>query len=229
MADQKTANRQIVKSPNTVPAPDGNPYIADGIASSGRAGTLLKFNAKEGKWVAGFGDDARELSNGLELVAGMLYYAHAWTKWQDSKRVDTHVTPVGSGNPAPLRHELGDTDEALWELDDRKEPRDPWQYSKTLPLVDPQSGEQYLFETGSVGGKSALGRLALAYGRNASQHPQCDPVVQLASGGYDHKVRVFGYIHTPDFPIVRWVPRVAGEAPPQQVAADDEMNDEIPF
>jgi hypothetical protein len=205
----------------------GNPYIAYGLAAGGREGILLKFS-KSGQWQAGLGDDITILPNGTALQARMEYVAIVYTKWVASKPVDRKVTLVGTGAQPPRREDLGDDKAADWDLDDEGKPRDPWQMTNELPLIDPASGEQYVFSTSSRGGLAALGRLSVSYGRNFAKHAGEDPVVRLDSSGYDHPIKRYGYVHTPDFKIIGWELRTPGDAPPR-LTSNQEMNDEIPF
>lgn len=229
MENQKTES-QAITSPTTVPPPppSGNPYIAYGLAAGGREGILLKFS-KDGRWTAGFGDDVSILPNGTELIARMAYMAIVWTRWQNTKPVDRKVTLVGTGAQPQRREQLGNTNPGDWDLDDEGQPRDPWQMTNELPLFDPQSGETYVFSTNSRGGLAALGKLNVSYGRQFASHAGEDPVVRLESGGYDHSNRRYGFIHTPDFKIIRWERRVADDEGPQRMTVREEMNDEIPF
>jgi hypothetical protein len=119
----------------------------------------------------------------------------------------------------PTRAELGDTDESLWEKDERTgQPRDPWQQQHILPLEDPESGEYLIFVTSSVGGRIAVEKLCNFVGRQYKQKRQYGlPVIKLASK--DMPTKFGGTKPRPEFmPIVRW-----HNLPP---LAED-MNDEV--
>jgi len=219
-------NSVTVRNNNLPASPPADPHAAYGLTVS-RDGTALKF-AKTGDWTAGFGDDATKLPVGTQLVAQPEQLALAWTRWVGGKPTDRHVTLVATGQAPPLRSSLGDNDQALWEADDEGQLRDPWQKSHELPLVDQESGERYLYSTNSVGGTGALGKLSLAYSRGRVRHPNSDPVVALGAGGYQHRIKSRGYIHTPSLKIVSWVPRADGDELPK-LPAKQAMNDDIPF
>lgn len=218
-------NNPVIPATNT-PANPGNPYIAYGMTGA-RDGLLLKFT-KEGEWSAGLGDDATTLPAGTQLLAAMPYLALAWTKWLNSKPVDRRVTLVSTGQLPPRRDELGDTDQALWELSGEGSLRDPWQATHELPLTSPETGEQYLYSTSSVGGIAALSRLSTAYGRSMVRYPRHNPIVALGAGGYQHKIASRGWINTPSLRIVGWQPREDGDEPAKP-ALRDLMADELPF
>jgi hypothetical protein len=219
-----TSKQELVYSPDTAPV-NANAYLTYGL-SGANDGKVLKFN-KSGQWVAGLGDDQEPLGQDIRLVAQMEYLAIVWRKWQNSAPVDRKVTLVGTGAQPPQRHELGDQDEKFWERDEEGELRDPWQQTHELPLLDTTGGEQYVYSTASRGGIGALSRLSVAYSRNFSRHPGMDPVVTLGASGYEHKIKKFGYIHTPVIKIVDWEARQG--AAPVRLTNREMMNDEIPF
>lgn len=47
----------------------------------------------------------------------------------------------------PERHELGDLDQALWQVNDKGEPMDPWKRVAQLSLVRVKDGTPLIFET----------------------------------------------------------------------------------
>jgi hypothetical protein len=44
--------------------------------------------------------------------------------------------PIAEGYVPPRRDTLGDLDEDAWETDDRGQPRDPWQLTNQIGMVD---------------------------------------------------------------------------------------------
>jgi len=207
------------------PSGVGDPFAAY-AATATRDGVLLKFN-KSGEWIAALNSGATVVPASTELVALMSEFALAWTRWIANKPTDRHVTLVASGAAPARRDQLGDLDQTMWESDDEGKLRDPWQATHELPLLDPESGEKYVFSTNSVGGKAALGKLAGAFSRGRARHPNCSPVVALGGGGYEHKIKSRGWIHVPTLRIVSWVPASADHETPK-AALPQVMNDAIP-
>jgi len=131
---------------------DGWDDAAAEIASKVLRGTLLKF--ADWKWIKGA--EATEVEEGTQLVA--LGTTAAWVKWQGGKPVQYVMRQPGQ--KLPDREELGDLDEALWELGPDNKPRDPWQSTRFVYLLDPISVEMFTFSTSSAGGRSAVIDLA---------------------------------------------------------------------
>src|SRR5215470_12364956 len=213
--------------PNDLPPSGaGDPFAQYALMTS-RDGVRLSFN-KSGEWIAALSSGATVVPAGRELVALMPELALAWTKWEDSKPTDRHVTLVATGAVPARRDQLGDTDQALWESDDEGKLKDPWQATHELPLLDPESGEKYVYSTNFVGGRAALGKLAGAFSRGRARHPNCNPVVSLGGGGYEHKIKSRGWIHVPVLKIVSWVPASPDHETPK-AALPQVMNDDLPF
>src|SRR5262249_39588310 len=134
-------------------------------------GTLLRFN----DWNWSRGKEAGPIEKGTRLVATGT--ASAWTRWAGGRPVEYRMKP--SGKPLPDRETLGDTDPSIWEVGPDKKPRDPWQHTKFVYLIDPDSAEAFTFSTSSFGGREAIINLADAITRVRSAHPNAMPVVSL--------------------------------------------------
>ena len=120
---------------------------------------------------------------------------------------------VAEGYVPPKRSELGDTDESQWETDDRGEPRDPWQLSNYLVLINPDDvKDQYTFTTTSKGGIGAIGELCKVFGRHMREAPDEDPVIALGVGSYQHRDKQYGRIKFPILEVVDWVDKAPFEA-----------------
>lgn len=212
----------------TLPATQsaGNPYVTFGM-TGGNDGTPLRFT-REGTWRTGFGDDIATLAAGSKLVAQMQWLAFAWNKWINQKREDRRIALVGACELPLRRDQLDAFDEDAWETDDEGEPRDPWQQALELPMLNAETGEMFVYSTASEGGKAAIRKLSAAYGRGQSRFPNHNPVVELGAGGYQHRIRSRGYIHTPTLTIVGWEARDNNDQPPQPTVREM-LNDEIPF
>lgn len=157
-------------------------------------GDLLKFS--DGHWLVG--REAVLIKQDLRLVA--MGTAAAWVRWAGGKP-DKYVVRQ-AGAPFPEREELGDNDEALWEPGPDDKPRDPWQSTRFVHLVNPETAGLYTFSTTSWGGRGAVIDLADAIVRYRHARPGACPVVTLGSAPMQTK---FGKKWRPVFQIVDWV------------------------
>src|SRR3974390_1437602 len=157
-------NRETQNETATTDAYD--PYMDYGktAARSNIIGKLLKFT-KTGHWI--YGENQEELPSNTRMIAHMGDLAVGWIKWDDGKPAETIMGFVRDrGSPrfqVPGRLELGDNDKADWPVDSDGRPRDPWQTSNWLILMD-QKGQLYTFSPTSKGGIQAVARLSDAYG-----------------------------------------------------------------
>jgi hypothetical protein len=220
----KTANRaelpwQGDEKKAQVPAPpeereltnlQGRNYFeqfGDAVSQRVFTGRLLKFS--KGDYLAG--QDAEEIPEGTRVVAVMDTLETGWVKWWDNKPEKTIMGLVVDGYSPPRRSELGDTDEALWEVDAQSgKYRDPWALASQVVMqpLDWDGNDQdalFTFVTQSRGGLNAVGNLAKAYGTKIRTDPDVYPVVELGVDAYDHQNRNFGRIKIPVFTIVNWV------------------------
>jgi len=157
-------------------------------------GTLLKF--ADWNWTRG--KEATPIEKGTKLVA--LGAAAAWVRWQNGKPIEYRMRQAGK--PLPDREELGDTDQTAWETGpDGKTPRDPWQSTRFVYLVDPDTAESFTFSTSSFGGREAVIFLGDAIARMRSAHPKALPVVALEAAPMQTR---FGRKSKPVFRIVDW-------------------------
>ena len=182
-----------------------NPFSAYGEAATHKniVGELLKFS--KGDWMSGQDND--DVAVGTQFVANMDEMLIGWIRWQDNKPTDHIMGKVSAGYQKMRRNELGDLDEKEWEVDDRGDPRDPWQESNYLLVKGVSDGELYTFTTGSKGGRDALGDLCKEYGKVLVQHAAEYPVVAIGVRSYDHPNKSYGRIKTPEFKIVGWQPK----------------------
>ena len=112
---------------------------------------------------------------------------------------------VIDGYAPPKRAELGDLDQAQWEVDDKGRRRDPWHFSNYLILVGDDDA-LYTFATRSKGGLGAIGELCKSYGKAMRQQPDKFPVIELGVGSYLHRDRTLGRIKYPVLKVVDLVP-----------------------
>ena len=180
--------------------------MADAFVSFGKStqtksfiGDLLKF--AKGDWL--LGQDDVELKAGTTMTAVMPLMVIGWLKWEDGRPVDQNAGRIAEGFVAPARKDLGDTDKELWEVDQEGSPRDPWQYTVSIPLMT-EAGDFCTFSTSSKGGATAVGMLAEMYGKNIRANPGKLPVVELSSDAYNHPNKAYGRIKVPRFLVAGW-------------------------
>src|SRR5262249_19127093 len=152
--------------------------------------------------------DNRELGDTAKLVAVMDSLVVGWQRWQEQRPVAYRMGLLVEGFVPPPRAELGDTDEALWEVGDDGQARDPWQLTNYLQLVEPDNKDAlYTFTTSSKGGLGAIAKLCREYGRAVEREGRAEqlPVVRLDTGSYAHRDRSLGRIKFPQFAVVGWV------------------------
>ena len=206
MSDLVTQNQEtgIVKSD------DDNPYVAYGesAARTRIIGKLLKFN-KFGEWVAG--EESKEIEEDALFAVNMAEFYIGWIKWEDAKPVEQVMGRVMDGFTPPRRSELGDTEREYWPTDNSGSPRDPWQFSNYLVMMDIKTQELYTYATASRGGLQAIGQLSKAYGKSMRHRPNEFPVVGLGVSSYEHPNKQFGTIKIPTLNIVGWTERQAFE------------------
>jgi hypothetical protein len=188
-------------------------------------GTLLKF----ADWRWSKGKEALEVKEATRLVA--LGTAAAWVRWSGGKPAEYRVREVG--RRLPDREELGDQDEADWEAGPSGEPRDPWQSTRFVYLVDPMTAEAFTFSTSTWGGRGAVADLGDQIQRMRYANPGAVPVVELHAAPMLTK---FGRKSKPWFKVVDW--KMTGAAPGATPQIESKntitetskvMDDEIPF
>ena len=201
-----------------------NPFVQYGESAKQTSivGELLKFS--KGDWMCGQNNDLVE--PGTEFVANLDEMLVGWIRWSEMRPTDHVMGKVSRNYQPPHRNELGDLDQSTWELDERGDPRDPWQFSNYLLLqgTDDDSEQLYTFTTSSKGGINALGDLCLKYGKMLRQKPDQYPVVKIGGGSYLHPNKALGYIKYPTFEIVRWVPKKTFAPVDEIERTPDELN-----
>jgi hypothetical protein len=165
-------------------------------------GRLLRFN-KFGEYVAG--KDGEKIPHGTRLAAHMPSLAVGFIRWEDGNPVQFVLGLISEGYLPPRRDELGYTDQSKWDVDDDGEPRDPWQFSNELVLIDLESDELFTFSTSSKGSLGAIGELCKSHGKHLRMKPDEVPIVELDVGSYQHPNRNYGEIRFPIFKVVEWV------------------------
>ena len=193
--------------------------------AGGTTGILFKF-AKDGKFRKTSDDE--EVPEGKEFVAIYDQIQVGWIKFNGrGNPPDRRMGALFDGFAPPLREELGDTDEALWERNLSGQPDDPWKSQILLPLQSVETLELYIFGTTSLTGRKAVGNLINHCTRMSRQQPDDYPIVRLATGGFQHRDERVGWVKTPAFPIIGKSPKSGAAKIDTSVAAD--LNDTVSF
>jgi hypothetical protein len=185
-------------------------------------GTLLKF--ADWNWTSG--KEAQPVEKGTQLVATGT--SAAWVKWAGGKPVETRLRQPGT--KMPEREELGDSDQAQWELGpDKKTPRDPWVQTRFVYLISADTAEAFTFSTSSWGGREAVINLGDAIARMRSVHPNAMPVVALEAAPMATR---FGRKSKPVLKITGWK-AIGNKAPELEhlppLTVEQELDDECPY
>jgi DNA (cytosine-5)-methyltransferase 1 len=197
VAEQWLRSRPPQPKQTEKPKMNDNPYREMAASVRGRTGfegTILLFN--KGEWTAG-----KVPMNDQELIALVPEAMSGWCKWRDGRPVDYYVGFVRDRYKPPKRDELGDIDASKWEKRSG-ERKDPWQFTYYLPLVDPRTGQLYIFSTTTQGGKDAWAGLLEDYADSQDRQDTVGklPRVALCSETYDHWE--YGKVHKPTFKIL---------------------------
>lgn len=209
------------------PARNAFEAYAEAVNRNRIVGELLKFN--KGDWLAGQNND--ELDAGTRMIAAMDELMIGWLKWEDGKPTDMKMGRVIEGFVPPSRKELGDTDEADWDVDDDGKPKDPWTLTNYLILKEEDGDQLYTFAPSSKGGIGCIGKLSGIYGKAMRQKPDQFPIVELRFDAYNHPNKAYGRIKTPVLEVVGWAPKaptlaaIVGEA--EDAAAENKAAAEL--
>jgi hypothetical protein len=226
------------------PAGLGDPFVeyADAIAPQYIIGDLLKFS--KGDYTSGINSQIVPL--GTVLTANLDELMAGWVRWWDGKPTDHMMVRVADHIPPKKRAELGDHDETKWETDANNAPRDPWQFTNYLPMMN-EKGVLFTFTTSSRGGISAIAGLARRYANHRQRHSDVFPLIAIGVDSYQHPNREFGRIKFPVFAPAGYEPKkrfldalaAAGivTAEPaeraavevEEAALDDMLNDSVPY
>lgn len=188
-------------------------------------GTFMKF----ADWRWSSGKEGNPVEEDTRLVA--LGTAAAWVKWADGKPAEYRLRQPGQ--PLPEREQLGDQDEADWPAGPDGKPRDPWQSTRFVYLVNPATAEAFTFSTSSWGGRGAVADLGDQIQRMRYAHPGAVPIVELHAAPMLTK---FGKKSKPWLKVVDWkraddtsnAPiQLEHKSAPAKVAAT--LDDDIPF
>ena len=172
--------------------------------------------------------DGEQLAQKTEFICPYEMIQVGWIRFNGKGNLPTrHMSPLFGGFLPPPRTELGDANKSLWEIGPNGEPADPWQMQMVLPLVEPKTGEPYVFATTSVTGRNAVGKLVTACKQLRKKNPDVYPVVRLDVGGYQHRDPRIGWVAVPAFPVVGQSPKDGTAVP--DTSLEGNLDDCIPF
>jgi hypothetical protein len=213
-------------APTAVAMPDGRTpreIYLDEVAPAAIVGRLIKF-IREGAFVTA--DDDAEISDTADFTVLADQTLVGWLKFNDDAPPDRIMGLLYDGFVPLPRNQLGDLDQANWPAGLSGAPEDPWKHQMYLVLQGDNS-ELFTFATSSMTGRRAVGNLLRHYDRMQRTHPDELPVVQLRTGGFQHRDERIGWVHTPVFAVVGRAPRDSAAKPDTSPAAD--LNDQIPY
>ena len=185
-------NQSIIEQ-QYIAAGDGWDDAAEEASERMIRGQLLKF--ADWRWTAG--KEATPIAEGTRLVA--LATAAMWVFWQAGRPVDHIVRRPGER--LPERDKLSHASEKEWPAGPSGEPQDPWQNTRLVYLIDPETAEAYTFSTSSWGGRSAVIDLGDTITRMRTTHPDAAPIVELRAVEMPTR---FGKKSKPALKVVGW-------------------------
>src|SRR5262245_17739302 len=198
-------------------------YLAEhGVGTSG---VFIKF-AKDGVYRKQ-ADDA-QIPTGTEVAVVYDEIRVGWIKFlEKGQQPERKMGPVFGGFVPPGREELGERDEAQWEIGLSGKPTDPWQCQGLVPMHDAKNGEMYIFGTTSITGRRECDKLISACARMQKAEPEFNPVIKLDVSGFEHRDSRIGWVRTPSFTRIGKAPKSDTSAVKTSLA--DNMSDTIPF
>jgi hypothetical protein len=198
----------------------------DEIAPASIIGRMVKFDSKGGRFFTA--DDDEEISADDDFVVLADQTLIGRVKFHGKgEPPDRRMGLLYDGFVMPDRKDLGDTDQAKWEIGLDGKPADPWQHHIYLVLQNVATGELFTFATSNDTGRRAAGNLLRHYDRLTKTHPDMYPVVRLKVGGFNHRDERVGWINTPMFAVVGRMPKDSAAKPDTSLAA--QMDDELPY
>jgi hypothetical protein len=240
------SNDLVIKAktePATLSNGDTLAAIADKDAPQHAIGDRLHFS--KGDFYAGV--NSEPVAVGKKFTVAPDLVLAGYVNWHNNKPCAIRMVRGDSGEPLPERADLDDNDSSKWETDLNGNPRDPWQETRYLPLMD-EDGRLFTFTTSSNTGRRSVGNLLRRYDAHRKRHPDTYPIIKLAVGSFQHSDKAIGKVKFPEFepagyePKARFLAALAaagfyvGEPPAgddssasTSPALDDKLNDEVPF
>ena len=201
-------------------------------------GKLLKFS--KGEYLKGL--DGEVVPEDSLFAVACDRTLTGFVRWRDGKPAEHKLVRIASGAPLYRREDLGFDDKDEWPKDAKGEPRDPWQPSMYVPMMDSE-GEICTFTTSSGSGIKSLQRLLRRYAGHVKRHPNDYPLVKLKVDYYQHSDKSIGKVFYPEFEPAGYVNKtefvealevigaavIAPTASAALPAPKDEFNDHIPY
>jgi hypothetical protein len=195
----------------------------DTVAPAGLVGREIQF--KEGEYITR--DDGQKISEEQVFIAAVDQVLVGLIKFNGKgEKPNVHMAAIYDGQTPPARETLGDLDESQWQVGLSGKPEDPWSPQNYLPLQDGETGEWFTFVTRTVTGIRAVGNLLRHYERLRRTHPDMYPLVNLKTGGFNHRDDRIGWVSTPALAVVGKHPKGSTAKPDASASAD--LDDEIP-
>ena len=137
----------------------------------------------------GWGDAAAEANERVIKGTLLKFSDWNWSKGKEGTAVENGTTLVALDSAAG------------WVRWQDGKPKDPWQNTRFVYLVDPVTAEAFTFSTSSWGGRGAVSDLADQIQRMRFAQPGAVPVVELQAAPMLTK---FGKKSKPWFKVVDW-------------------------
>jgi hypothetical protein len=222
---QATGNLPVMAERKPPAVPDNrtaHEAYLDEIAPASIVGRMVKFS-KDGKFITA--DDDEPISEESDFIALCDQTLIGYIKFNgEGQPPSKEMGLLYDGYIMPRRENLGDNDQAQWEIGLDGKPADPWQHHVYVVLQNVGSSELFTFVTSSRTGRRAVGNLLRHYDRMSKTHPGHYPLIRLKVGGFQHRDDRVGWVPTP---VLAVIGRVPGENAAKPPPAD--FNDEIPF
>ena len=175
-----------------------NPFARLARAMSSHRLDGKKFGFNKGAYCVG---ETRILENGTELAVILSELRIGWKRFFNGSVSDFVIGLVAADFIPPKRADLGDIDQSLWETESNGSRKDPWVLGYEVPMVALADDELFTFVTSSRGGYAAIGDLCAEYMLETNMYP----AISLSSESYMHKIKSYGRIFVPRFPVVKYV------------------------
>jgi hypothetical protein len=167
-----------------VPAVVAPAQYVDQIAPQTLAGKMLKFT-KDGKFAVP--DNETEIGEDVQFIALVPETLIGWVKFNDpGNPPEKFMGLLYDGYRMPERSELGDLDEAAWEMGLDGRPGDPWNHAIYLVLQRVDNSELFTFVAMSKTSRRAVGVVRAG-------HSDCNPLLSssLILSDYSSAIDVY--------------------------------------
>ena len=203
---------------------DPRDQYLDRVAPATIVGRPMKFDTKEGRYVAR--DNDEEIGRDVSFIAHCDQTVIGSRRFHGKGEQPSYIVGMWyDGYVPPERDDLPDRDESTWEISELTgRPDDPWKEINWLVLQRMDTGEFFTFEASAPTHISGLGALLRHYRRSEKRYPGRYPVVRLGLSGWDKGPPV-GWVHKPQFIVVGHTAKDDATVP---ATLQEDLNDEIP-